>query len=54
MSTKKGLKLLHWRDEEDCNQPDDGGSQLTVKTPEGPFLEVYFIIFKLHIVNIVK
>ena len=42
-SMKKGPKSLHWRDEEDRNQPDDGGSQLAVKTPEGPFLEAYFI-----------
>ena len=39
MSTKKGPKPLHGRDGEDRNQPDDGGSQLAVKTPEGPFLE---------------
>ena len=39
---KKGPKLLHGRDEEDHNQPDDRGSQLAVKTPEGPFLEAYF------------
>ena len=35
---KKGPELLHWRNEEDCNQPDDRGSQLAVTTPEGPFL----------------
>ena len=39
----KGPKPLHWRDEEDRNQLDDGGSRLAVKTPEGPFLEAYFI-----------
>ena len=43
MSMKKGPKLLPWRDEEDCSQPDDRGSQLAVKTPKGPFLEAYFI-----------
>ena len=43
MSMKKGLKLLHWRDEEDHNQLDDGRSRLAVKTLEGPFLKVYFI-----------
>ena len=43
MSMKEGPKLLHWRDEEDRNQLDDGGSQLAVKTPEGSFLKVYFV-----------
>ena len=37
MSMKKILEHLHWRDEEDHNQPDDGGSRLAVMTPEGPF-----------------
>ena len=43
MSTKKGPKPLHWRDEEDHNRLDDVGSRLAVKTPGGPFLEAYFI-----------
>ena len=43
---KKGLEPLRWTDEEDRNQPDDGGSRLVVMTPEGPFLnakQAYFI-----------
>ena len=39
-STKKELEPLHWRNEEDRNQLDDGGSLLAVTTPEGPFLSV--------------
>ena len=35
---KKGLEPLHWRNEEDHNQLDDGGSRLAVTTLEGPFL----------------
>ena len=37
---EEGLKSLHWRHEEDCNQQDDGGSRLAATTPEGPFLDV--------------
>ena len=37
---KKGPEPLHWRDEEDHNQPDDGGSRLAVTTPEGPFFNM--------------
>ena len=35
---KKGLKPLHWRDEEDRNQLDDGVSQLAATTLEGSLL----------------
>ena len=52
MSMKKGLKPLRWRHEEDPNQPDDGGSQLAVKTPEGPFLEAYFINLYTSNINV--
>ena len=37
---KKGSKPLHWRDEEDRNQLDDGASRLAATTPEGPLLNV--------------
>ena len=53
MSMKKGPNPLHWRDEEDRNQLDDGGSQLAVKTLEGPFLEAYFINLYIHTVIII-
>ena len=57
---EKGPKLLHWRDEEDHNQPDDGASRLAATTPEGPLLDakqadpIRGIFYKFHIVNIVK
>ena len=53
MSMKKGPNPLHRRDEEDCNQLDDEGSQLAVKDPEGPFLEAYFINLYIHTVIVI-
>ena len=50
---KEGTKPTALENEGDHNQLDNEGCRLAVKTPEGPFLEAYFINLYIHTVIII-